>query len=106
MRKAAVYDNNILAGFLTETDDREYVFQYTENYLNDSSTFGISLTMPKREQEYREKYLFPFFFNMLSEGANKDIQITYFKLDEEDYFGHLLATAGHDTIGSVTVKAL
>ena len=106
MRQAEVFDNKILAGILTETDEKEFVFQYDASYVSNPSTRGISLTMPKRQEEYREKYLFPFFFNMLSEGANKRIQCTYFKLDEEDHFGLLLATACFDTIGAVTIKPL
>jgi HipA-like protein len=41
---------------------------------------------------------------MLSEGANKKLQCRQLKIDENDYFGLLLATATHDTIGAVTVK--
>jgi serine/threonine-protein kinase HipA len=43
---------------------------------------------------------------MLSEGANKALQCTTLKIDENDAFGLLLATAEHDTIGAITVKKL
>ena len=41
---------------------------------------------------------------MLSEGANKAIQNRLLKIDEKDYFGLLLATAGGDRIGPLTIK--
>lgn len=43
---------------------------------------------------------------MLSEGANKTIQCQTLKIDEDDVFGLLLATAHSDTIGAITVKKI
>src|SRR5579871_4674101 len=104
MKEALVYNNGELAARLTLTDDKEYVFRYEDDYFRDSSKRGISLTLPKTQQEYRSKFLFPFFFNMLSEGVNKRLQARQFQIDEKDYFSLLLNTAGSDTIGAVTVK--
>lgn len=104
MRRAEVYNNRMLAGVLEQTDEGEFVFRYDEYYLSDTAACGISLTLPKTKSEYRSPVLFPFFFNMLSEGANKRIQCTRYKIDEDDYFGLLLATTSEDTIGTVTVK--
>lgn len=106
MRQAEVYYNKILAGLLTESDSGEYTFRYDDKYFQDSSLPAISLTLPKTKQEYRSATLFAFFFNMLSEGANKAIQCQTLRIDEEDYFGLLLATAHTDTIGAVTVKKI
>lgn len=106
MRKAEVYNNHLLAGMLEQTDGGEFIFRYDSSYFANPSTKEISLTLPKTRQEYHSRVLFPFFFNMLSEGANKRIQCTRFKIDEQDYFGLFLATAGNDTIGSVTVKKI
>ena len=104
MKEALVYNNNELAARLTLTDDKEYVFRYEDGYFRDSTKHGISLTLPKTQQEFRSKILFPFFFNMLPEGANKKLQSRQFQIDENDHFSFLLNTAGNDTIGAVTVK--
>ena len=104
MRAAEIYRNGILAGILTEEDLRNYIFRYDDNYLSDSSKPSVSLTLPKRQQEYRSTALFPFFFNMLSEGVNKRLQNTRLRIDENDDFGLLLATARYDTPGAITVK--
>lgn len=106
MRKAAVYRNGIKAGVLTEKDSGEYLFTYDTEYFNDKTNPGISLTLPKKQHEYTSEHLFPFFFNMLSEGANRVIQSKQLKIDENDFFGLLLATAQHDTVGAITVKEI
>ncbi|WP_207435972.1 HipA N-terminal domain-containing protein [Sabulibacter ruber] len=106
MRKAQVLRNRILAGELTEIPQGGYIFRYDEAYLQDPSLPAISLTLPKRPQEYRSEYLFPFFFNMLSEGVNRNLQSRQLKIDENDYFGLLLATAQYDTIGAVTLQPI
>ena len=95
-----------MAGFLTEEDRKNYVFRYEDNYFTDSTKPAISLTLPKTQQEYKSEFLFPFFYNMLSEGVNRKLQSTQLKIDEEDNFGLLTATAQYDTIGAITIKPL
>lgn len=104
MRKCEVYRNGILAGTLTEEGKRSYVFTYDENYFNDKDKPAVSLTLPKSRQEHRSEFLFPFFFNMLSEGVNKKLQCNQLRIDESDNFGLLMATAQFDTVGAITVK--
>lgn len=106
MRSAEVYRNGILAGILKEENRKEYSFRYVDTYFYDTSKAAISLTLPKIKQEYESKFLFPFFFNMLSEGVNKKLQSTQLKIDEEDSFGLLIATAQFDTIGAITIKPI
>ncbi|MDR1755591.1 MAG: HipA N-terminal domain-containing protein [Culturomica sp.] len=104
MRTAKVYMNKVAAGVLTENDDGSFVFRYDEDYLTNPAYSSISLTLPKKGQEYHSKTLFPFFFNMLSEGVNRRVQANKFKIDEEDSFGLLMATAHSDVIGAITIE--
>ena len=104
MRRAKIFVNNVVAGTLTEREDGSFVFQYHQDYFSNPSCSAISLTMPKTEKEYTSKTLFPFFSNMLSEGNNKRIQTQKYKIDEEDDFGLLLATAQNDVIGAITIE--
>ncbi|MBB5440089.1 serine/threonine-protein kinase HipA [Pedobacter sp. AK017] len=106
MRSGQVFLNSRLAGTLTEASRKMYVFQYDQEYFDDPAAPAVSLTLPKSKQEYRSAYLFPFFFNMLAEGVNKELQSRQLRIDKEDAFGLLLATTGSDTIGAVTVKPL
>ena len=104
MRKVEVYRNGILAGTLTEESRQHFVFRYDDIYFNDTTQPAISLTIPKIQKEYVSDFLFPFFFNMLSEGVNRKLQSTHLRIDQEDHFGILMATAQYDTIGAITVK--
>ncbi|MBR3892721.1 MAG: HipA N-terminal domain-containing protein [Alistipes sp.] len=106
MRVAEVFTNGVLAGTLSETDEGKYIFKYDNAYLLDSRNRAISLSLPKRKEAFIADELFPFFYNMLSEGANKALQCMTLKIDENDAFGLLLATADNDTIGAITVKQL
>lgn len=106
MRQCNVYVNGVEAGILTERDNpREYVFKYYKEYVK-NNTSSVCLAMPVREEEYRSRILFPYFFNLLSEGENRVVQSSLHHLDKDDDFGILLATAQKDTVGAVTVKPI
>jgi serine/threonine-protein kinase HipA len=62
--------------------------------------------MPVRSTAYTSSFLFPYFYNMLSEGENRRTQSVVHHIDENDDFGILLATAHTDTIGAVTIKPI
>jgi HipA-like protein len=104
MREAMVYRNSELVGYLIEQDRRNYKFVYEDKWYADHAKPAVSLTLPKTQREYHSEYLFPFFFNMLSEGVNKKLQSTQLRIDEEDHFGLLIATAQSDTIGAITIR--
>jgi HipA-like protein len=106
MRAVEVYRNKILAGILVEENRHQFVFKYDDNYFNNDKNPAISLTLPKTKKEYSSPFLFPFFFNMLSEGANRKLQSRHLHIDEDDNFGILMETAQTDTVGAVTVKPI
>ncbi|MEQ1625336.1 MAG: HipA N-terminal domain-containing protein [Sediminibacterium sp.] len=103
--RGAVYNNEILAGHLEKTVLGEYVFTYTDAYYQAKEQPAISLTLPKKHQQYKAGQLFPFFHGLLSEGVNKDIQCRALKIDEKDAFKRLLKTTHGDNIGAITIKA-
>lgn len=106
MRTLEIFRNGVLAGLLIEENRKHYIFRYDEKYFIDDNNPAISLTLPKTQKEYESEFLFPFFFNMLSEGVNRKLQSIQLKIDEEDNFGLLAATARYDTIGAITVKPI
>lgn len=106
MRKCKVFVNGVEAGILTETDTpREFIFAYHDSYL-DRGLPPVSLSLPLRKKKYRSPVLFPYFFNLLSEGENRTVQSSLHHIDRDDDFGILLATARYDTIGAVTVTPI
>jgi HipA-like protein len=98
-----VFCKDILAGELKRDSDG-YVFSYNKDYFNNHEMPSVSLTIPKTKRIHHSEILFPFFFGLLSEGSNKEMQCRVLKLDEKNYFTRLLRTAHTDTIGGITVK--
>jgi serine/threonine-protein kinase HipA len=106
MKQLAIYLNETKAGILTKQHPGVgYTFQYCEDYLS-TNLPPISLSLPKQEAAYYSEFLFPFFTNMLPEGANRRIICRSLKIDESDLFGLLEAMADKDFIGAVNVRNL
>ena len=103
MRKAKILYKDEEAGVLTQHDNGSFTFRYHDAWIADNNKPGIGLTLPKVEQEFHSKFLFPFFYNMLPEGSNKQVACKLNRIDQEDYFGLLMTTAKNDSIGAVRV---
>jgi serine/threonine-protein kinase HipA len=103
MRKAKILFKGEEAGLLEQGDDGSFTFRYDPAWVNDGNKPSISLTLPKTTESYHSGFLFPFFYNMLPEGSNKQVVCRANRLDSNDYFGLLVTTAKDDTIGAVRV---
>jgi serine/threonine-protein kinase HipA len=102
MRRLDIYVNERKAGTLTEQGNG-YTFRYDSDYLVSDGP-SVSVTLSKREEAYKSSTLFPFFTNMMPEGANRKVICRTRKVDERDSFGLLEAMAGKDFIGGVSIK--
>lgn len=106
MRQLGVYNNDILAGVLTEqVPGKSYVFAYDPAYLA-SGGAPVSVTFPLQPAPYESENLFAFFVNMLPEGANRAVICKRNRIDEEDLYGILAVMSGRDFIGAVNVRPL
>ena len=105
IRQAAVYVNDRRAGVLRQEPGR-YLFAYDGAYLEAPDLPAVSLSLPKSQRLHLSSVLFPFFSGLLAEGTNLSLQARVLRLDERDDFSLLLATAGQQTIGAVTVREL
>ncbi|MCA0428400.1 MAG: HipA N-terminal domain-containing protein [Bacteroidetes bacterium] len=106
MRQAKVLFKDEEAGLLSQHDDGSFTFQYHDYWIANISKPSISLSLPKAQRAFTSKSLFPFFFHLLPEGSNKQVACTLNRIDQEDYFGLLMATAKHDSIGAVRIIKL
>jgi serine/threonine-protein kinase HipA len=105
MQEANVFRNKILIGVLSKNKEaNEYQFIYEKEYIQDNNSVPISVNLPLREKAFISKILFPFFFNLLSEGQIKDIQCRKLQIDENDHFTRLLKTTQANTIGAITLR--
>ncbi|MEM6807485.1 MAG: HipA N-terminal domain-containing protein [Bacteroidota bacterium] len=106
MRKAKVKYKGEESGWIIQEDDGSFIFKYNDQWFNNPQKPAISLNLSKDKQLHKSDFLFPFFYNMLPEGTNKQIIRQYEKIDKEDYFGLLLISARFDSIGAITVESL
>ncbi|MEO6231661.1 MAG: HipA N-terminal domain-containing protein [Ferruginibacter sp.] len=101
-KTAKVLYDGVLAAQLSETDEG-YLLQYDVDYLQQPDSKPISLTLPKKQEPYSSKVLFPFFDGLIPEGWLLDIAVDHWKVKANDRF-ELLLTTCRDTIGAVTVE--
>lgn len=102
MRKALIKYNDVEAGFLTETDQGEYTFNYFDSYCWQFPHQFITFNMPITKQIYRSKRLFPFFDGLIPEGWLLNIAAESWRINKNDRMGLLLACC-QNTIGAVSV---
>ena len=102
-KSAFVFYNNIFAGNLCKSQ-KGYEFKYDKTYLKNKELPQIAFSFPKRKEVFFSKELFPFFYGLLSEGSNRQIQEKLLKIDSKDNFTLLIKTANTETIGAITVR--
>lgn len=105
MRQALIKYNNIEAGILTETDQGEYILEYTKSYIQEYPNYFITFQMPVSNQVYKSNRLFPFFDGLIPEGWLLNIAVESWKINKNDRMGLLLACC-QNCIGAVSVHPL
>ena len=105
MRQALIKYNNIEAGLLIETDQGEYLFEYSKSYIQEYPNQFITFQMPVSKQVYRSNRLFSFFDGLIPEGWLLNIAVDSWKINKNDRMGLLLACC-QNCIGAVSVHPL
>lgn len=98
-RRAEVYQQGQLAGYLEEGAGGCWHFSYRPEYAG----LAVSLTMPKRTEPYRFKTFPPLFEGLLPEGLQLEALLRQHKIDRNDFFGQLMLV-GEDMVGSLTAR--
>ena len=102
MKCVTVYVKGVEAGVLARFKRGGYEFRYTRAY-RESARPSVAFSLPKREAVHRSDVLFPFFYGLLAEGAQKRMQCRSMKIDENDHFTRLAETYRQGAIGAVYV---
>jgi serine/threonine-protein kinase HipA len=102
-KRGRVFLNDAFAGIIEEKDGW-YSFVYDAGYLEKPGAKPVSLTLPLREEPYREKTMLPFFDGLIPEGWMLNIITENWKINPRDRMG-LLLLACKDCIGNVSVLA-
>jgi serine/threonine-protein kinase HipA len=101
MRRAEVYVQDVRAGYLEETDEKQYRFLYLDEYKGPP----VSLVMPISRRVYLFESFPPFFEGLLPEGVLLDALLRSRKIDKRDFFSQLIVV-GSDLVGDVTVRGM
>ena len=101
MRQAQVFYQYQLAGLLTENEEG-YFIVYESQYLENSNSKPVSLTLPLQKAAFQSKILFPFFDGLIPEGWLLNIAIDNWKINPRDRFGLLLSMC-RDCIGCISI---
>src|SRR5260370_17412832 len=99
MRRAEVYQQGTLAGYLTETDDRKYRFDYLPGYAGRP----VSLTMPVRSEPYQFSQFPSAFEGLLPECRLLEELLLREKIDTNDRIGHRIAV-DQDLVASLVLQ--
>jgi serine/threonine-protein kinase HipA len=98
-RRAAVYQQDRLAGFLEEQANGGWSFTYGGQY----SGPPVSLTMPVQAEAYLFRGFPPVFEGLLPEGWQLEALLRRKKIDRDNFFAQLIAV-GRDLVGSISVR--
>ncbi len=104
MRALSVFYKKRKAGVLTQLDDGSFTFAYSDNWLLDAQAPALSFGLPKQADPFISKHLFPVFYHLLPEGANRVWACKGLRLDLDDDIGLLLHVAKYDTVGAITIQ--
>lgn len=98
-RRAEVYQQGKLAGYLEEQVGGSWQFAYLPDY----NGLAVSLTMPKRTEPYCFGAFPPLFEGLLPEGLQLEALLRKHKVDRNDFFGQLMIV-GEDLVGSLILR--
>jgi len=102
MKKAKIYCNQRLAGYLIEEiPNKKYQIDYIDTY----SGPPISLVIPVQQDPHTFDSFPPFFEGVLPEGLQLEGLLKSQKLDRDDLWGQLMKV-GSELVGTVTVEEL
>ena len=102
MKSVTVYVKGVAAGVLARFRRGGYEFRYTRQY-RESARPSVAFSLSKRKAVHRSDVLFPFFYGLLAEGAQKRLQCRTMRIDENDHFTRLSETCREGVIGAVYV---
>ena len=102
MKELAVYLHNFLAGHLWLDENRLFTFQYAGKYLNNPDATALSLSIPLRENPYRDDSVRPFFSNLLPEGEIRVLIAKIKQISEKNDF-KMLEAIGGECAGAVSI---
>lgn len=97
-----VFIDSAKVGILTLTENGDYVFAYSAEWLKGNAPIPLSLSLPLRREPFSPGISRAFFSNLLPEGQPRDHFASKYRVAADDDFG-LLAALGGDCAGALSI---
>ncbi|MCF7972158.1 MAG: type II toxin-antitoxin system HipA family toxin [Methylococcaceae bacterium] len=102
MKKLLVYYASTLVGYLSESDNQELCFSYTNDWLINDAAIALSPDIYLSDQLFSGDVVESFFGNLLPEGDVLDFISQAIHISSSNVFG-LLERFGGDTAGAFSI---
>lgn len=91
-----------LVGEITGRNSDDARFTYADNYLSNTESRPISISLPLKEKEFNAKRTRNFFEGLLPEGFTRRCVAEWMHVDENDYLS-LLSGLGNECLGAIKI---
>jgi serine/threonine-protein kinase HipA len=102
MKNLNVFFEGQLVGVFSQNEELVHSFKYDEAWLNDESSFPISISMPLSNEAFGNKITLSFFENLLPEG---DVRKHLEKWHNSKGAFNTLSKYGEDCAGALVITA-
>ena len=89
-------------GEIAENDAGEFCFSYAEEYLSDSGSRPISISLPLEEKTFNAVRTRNFFEGLLPEGFTRQCVAEWMHTDPKDFLS-ILSGLGRECLGAVKI---
>lgn len=100
-RKLNIYLNSLPLGYLEFKDRTNLTFGYLEEWLERTTSFPISRSLPLREQPYDGSKVYAYFDNLLPDAISIRQRVAARMHTESDQVFDLLSAVGRDCVGAL-----
>ena len=94
---------NTFVGRIESLDNKNACFTYDEEYIKNSNSRAISISLPLSNKPYDFKHTKNFFDGLLPEGFTRKCVAEISQIDADDYLS-LLSLLGNECLGAIKIE--
>lgn len=98
-----IYLNTRYVGELIQSTAGAMSFKYSEDWIKEFPDFGISLSLPVQESEFKGDEVFNFFDNLLPDNINVRKSVAQKVNAKSSHTFDLLGAVGQDCVGALRI---
>ncbi len=102
MKSLNVFFEDRLVGVFSQNDEMVHSFKYAKEWIEDDTSFPISISMPFQKEEFGNKVTLAFFENLLPEG---NVRAILEKWHHSEGAFNTLSKYGEDCAGALVITS-